>query len=472
MNSMHRLSAAICLTAIFAVDSVRAADWEVAPNDVAGTRKPAVLVDIDKLERTAIDALKSQATGAGWWLELGDTLLLAGDLGKVRSSAPGARIRELGELAPEDLILHARGCGDSVLSPSLSLHTGLSYELMRRTASTQSAPAAHASHLGAAEWLAVVPNTVLAKRFEVESGTRLQPDPAILPIVAAVSAPRWYADVEALANFDRSSYSTELPAARAYIVQQFAALGLSIEEPEFQFTYYGNNIPQPATVSNVVGRWTGTRNPNDWIVVGGHYDSRNSVNTAPVATPGADDNASGCSGVIEAARALTRFRPQSTLIFMCYAGEEQGLHGSVAHVNALSQAGQLGQVSRMVNMDMIGWSATADIGVIIETNSANAALMTELGNAGAIYAPEIDVITDFVPCCTDLMPYLNAGRPAITSIHRGSAGAYPHYHRSTDVPVNLGPHSQAVGGAIIRMNVAALAQASGASDVVFNDSYD
>lgn len=468
MHSMNCLSATICLALACAVGLARATDDEAPSGGANATRQPAALVDIATHDRAAINALKTAVAGEGWWLELGDVLLVAGDLENVGTTAPGARVRELGALAPEDLILHARGCGDSVLAPSLSLHTGLSYELMRRTESTLSAPATHASHLGAAEWLSVEPNTVLAARFVADASAGNGPDPAILPIVQTVSAPRWYADVEALASFDRSSYSTELPAARAYIAGQFAALGLAIEEPEFQFNYNG----QPATVRNVIGRWTGTRNPNDWIVVGGHYDSRNSVNAAPLDTPGADDNASGCSGVMEAARALTRFRPTSTMLFMCYAGEEQGLHGSAAHVSALNLAGELGRVSRMVNMDMIGWSATADIGVIIETNQANAALMTELGNAGAVYAPELDVITDFVPCCTDLMPYLNAGRPAITSIHRGSAGAYPHYHRSTDLPVNMGPYSQAVGGAIIRMNVAALAQASGASDFIFNNGHE
>ncbi len=433
-------------------------------------RAPAVLVDISQATRATIEQLKP-APGEGWWLELGDTLLVAGNVAGVRARLPLATIRELGAVAPEDLVLHARGCGDSVLAPSLRLHSGLSYELMRQTASTRAAPKMHASHLGAMEWLPVKPNTVFAQRFEPGPNGVEAADPNVQPIVSSVSAQRWFGDVETLASFDRSSYSAELPAARAHIAQQFAALGLEVTEPEFQFVYTSNGVQYPATVRNVIGRWTGTRTPNDWIVIGGHYDSRNTSNTAPLDTPGADDNASGCSGVIEAARVLTRFRPESTMLFMCYAGEEQGLNGSIAHVSALNLAGDLGRVSHMANMDMIGWSASADIGVIIETNSANSALMTQLGDAAATYVPELGVTLNFNPCCTDLMPYLNAGRPAITSIHRGSAGAYPHYHRATDLPVNMGVHAQAVGGAIIRMNVAALARWSGASDRVFGDSF-
>lgn len=440
-----------------------------AAEDETPKREPAVLADISQATRAAIERLKP-ASGKGWWLELGDALLVVGNVDEVRARLAPAAIRELGAIAPDDLVLHARGCGDSLLAPSLSLHTGLSYELMRRTASTQSATQVHAAHLGAAEWLPVVPNSVMAQRFEPGPAGVEPTDPYVLPIVQSVSPARWFADVETLASFDRSSYSSELTAARTHIAQQFAALGLEVTEPEFQFTSGG----LPATVRNVIGRWNGTRAPDDWIVVGGHYDSRNTSGTAPLDTPGADDNASGCSGVIEAARVLTRFRPGSTMIFMCYAGEEQGLRGSLAHVSALNLAGDLGRVSHMANMDMIGWSSTPSLSVLLETTQPFQGMMIELAEAAATYAPELAVVTSLAPCCSDHMPYINAGRPAVLSIHRNCCSgpsAYPHYHRTTDTPVNLGPQAQAIGGAIIRMNVAALARWSGASDRVFGDTY-
>lgn len=475
MGHMSTLSLSIGLCLAVCASAARSAPVASATLE---TRAPAVLVDISNVRRAAIDRLKL-AAGAGWWLELGDALLVVGNLADVRAQLSGATVRELGVLAPDDLVLHARGCGETTLAPSPMLHTGLSYELMRQSASTRSAPQLHASHLGAAEWLPVLPNTVLAQRFEPGFGGVEPADPYIQPIVSSVSPARWFADVEALASFDRSSYSAELSAARGYIAQQFAALGLAIEEPQFQFTYNGNGFPQPATVRNVIGRWTGTRTPSDLIVVGGHYDSRNSINAAPLDTPGADDNASGCSGVMEAARALTRYRPESTIIFMCYAGEEQGLHGSIAHVNFLRNAGDLVRVSHMANMDMIGWSATPNVGVLIGTTNfaPNIAVMQQLAGAAATYAPELEVMTTTSTCCSDHMPYLaangagNPGRPAVFSIHRGSASAYPNYHQSSDLPVNLGAHAQLVGGAIIRMNVAALARWSGASDLVFADSF-
>lgn len=472
-SSNHAAAWLILFVALAGQSDVRASATlvePVSPPVVADARAPAALIDISDVPLATVDGLKP-STDDGWWLELGDQLLVAGNLSRVRAETPATRLRELGSLAPADLVLHARGCGDSTLAPSLTLVTGLNYDLMRQTPATRSASAssAHASHLGAPEWLPVVANSVIARRFESPEGSALPADPAIVPIVARVDAVRWFGDVEALAAFDRSSFSSELALARAYIAQQFAALGLAVSEPEFQFTYGG----QPATVRNVIGTWTGSRNPTDLIVVGGHYDSRNSVNGAPLDTPGADDNATGCSGVMEAARVLTRFRPTSTVLFMCYAGEEQGLHGSAAHVSALNVEGILGRVSHMANMDMIGWSATPDVGVLIGTTGApqNVALMQDLAEAAETYVPELGVMTTTNTCCSDHMPYLNAGRPAVFSIHRGSAAAYPHYHRATDLPPNLGPHAQAVGGAIIRMNVAALATWTGASDRIFADTF-
>lgn len=57
------------------------------------------------------------------------------------------------------------------------------------------------------------------------------------------------------------------------------------------------------------------------IVIGGHIDS-----SAPE-VPGADDNASGSAAVIELARVFRQRPMESTLVFACFGGEQQGLEG-------------------------------------------------------------------------------------------------------------------------------------------------
>lgn len=116
-------------------------------------------------------------------------------------------------------------------------------------------------------------------------------------------------------------------------------------------------------VANVIAELPGT-DPAlaaRYIVVGAHYDhlglgGQNSL--APdqrgQVHHGADDNASGASGVLELADALAHSpeHPRHSVIFICFAGEELGLLGSAYYVNHPSFP--LKQTSAMINLDMIG----------------------------------------------------------------------------------------------------------------------
>lgn len=116
-------------------------------------------------------------------------------------------------------------------------------------------------------------------------------------------------------------------------------------------------------VSNVVGVLPGSDASlaGQYIVVGAHYDhlglgSQNSL--APSqrgqAHPGADDNASGVSGVLELADVLshTSPRPRHSIVFVDFSGEELGLLGSAYY--AEHPPFPLKQTIAMINLDMIG----------------------------------------------------------------------------------------------------------------------
>lgn len=76
-------------------------------------------------------------------------------------------------------------------------------------------------------------------------------------------------------------------------------------------------------------RVRGSVRPDEIIVLGGHMDSINGSSSTNMLAPGADDNASGSSNLIEALRILLEQpRPERTIEFMWYAGEESGLLGS------------------------------------------------------------------------------------------------------------------------------------------------
>ena len=87
-------------------------------------------------------------------------------------------------------------------------------------------------------------------------------------------------------------------------------------------------LTAPVNVVNVVGVIRGTVHPDRYVIMSGDIDSRASSTTdAETDAPGANDNASGMAGVIEAARVLTQYDFPTSVVLVGLSGEEQGLWG-------------------------------------------------------------------------------------------------------------------------------------------------
>lgn len=113
---------------------------------------------------------------------------------------------------------------------------------------------------------------------------------------------------------------------------------------------------EPVFTNNVVGLVRGT-DPvlqNEYIVVGAHLDHVRPVNGE--ACNGADDNASGSSGVMEIAEALVKNPCKRSVVFITYTGEELGLLGSRYFLD--QETFPLSQIKFNINLDMIGRSST------------------------------------------------------------------------------------------------------------------
>jgi Zn-dependent M28 family amino/carboxypeptidase len=112
------------------------------------------------------------------------------------------------------------------------------------------------------------------------------------------------------------------------------------------FTAMGLNVSIQGDYLNVVGDLTGTKTPDRIYIIGGHYDHLKGDR------PGGDDNASGTAGVLEAARVLSQYRFESTIRFICFNAEEDGLLGSKDYINShVIPGGE--NILGMINMDMI-----------------------------------------------------------------------------------------------------------------------
>jgi hypothetical protein len=445
--------------------SVPIIDAPATPPQLA--QQSAIVVDIRDADARDVDARKHDAR-VRWWLELGDELLLVGDQGELRKAVPDRQLlAELDNVEADRLRLHAIGCVREPGAPGRLIARGGRWELreLSKKELAKPLPSLHDGHSD--EWREVVPDTIIAQRYRTDSAPAAA-DPVIQSLVDSVNTVRWFSDLSTLADWDRSSYGPELAQSRAWIETQFSSIGLAVSAPAFTMPGSGGG---QISVNNVIGKWTGTLHPDEWIIVGAHYDSRNASISSITNTPGAEDNASGCAGVIELARALVAYTPERSILFMCYAGEEQGLYGSYAHVQSLQGSGDLAKVQAVVTMDMIGYSADSTLDVLFESSATWSAYLNQFAAAAATYVPALRVTLSTNPFGSDHIPYLNAGKKTLLAIEN-DWDIYPAYHRSTDTPVHVGVNAQAMGGAILKTSAAVIAELVGINDRIYANGFE
>jgi hypothetical protein len=173
--------------------------------------------------------------------------------------------------------------------------------------------------------------------------SRFDPDPFIVSLLDEVSGPNITAVVQHLEDYGtRNAYAPESVLAQNWIKEQFEAMDLPVELMDF-------SMPNGAASDNVIATLEGTKYPDEYVVIGGHYDSY----TYSGPSPGADDNASGTSGVMEVARILSQYEFDRTIIFCAFSGEEYGLYGSAAYAADCAQQGM--NIHGYLNMDMIAY---------------------------------------------------------------------------------------------------------------------
>ena len=123
----------------------------------------------------------------------------------------------------------------------------------------------------------------------------------------------------------------------------------------------------PVNVVNVVAIQRGATDPDRVVIMSGDIDSRvSSTWNAIDSAPGANDNASGMAGTIEAARVLSQHTFDATVVYLGLSGEEQGLYGGRTVARYARENGW--RVEAMLNNDMIG--NIEGVNGIIENNTA------------------------------------------------------------------------------------------------------
>ena len=192
-------------------------------------------------------------------------------------------------------------------------------------------------------------------------------DLRIYDIIDAVSADRIEQDVRTLAGFGtRNTFSDTLSdtrgigAARRFIKEEFdktsANCGDCLDvfyQKDLVTPEMGSRIPKETYVVNVVAIQRGTKYPNRFIIMSGDIDSRaSSATDFTTDAPGANDNASGMAGTMEAARVLSKYKFENSIIYVGLSGEEQGLFGGKGLAEYAVKEGW--DIIGILNNDMIG----------------------------------------------------------------------------------------------------------------------
>ena len=194
-----------------------------------------------------------------------------------------------------------------------------------------------------------------------------QTDQKIYDIIDAVSADRIKKDIKILTEFgtrntfsDTISNTRGIGAARRWIKSEFENISKNCNncidvfyQKDFVTKKGNRRVPHDAWIVNVVAIQKGTKYPNRYIIMSGDIDSRAS-NGSDFTTdaPGANDNASGMAGTIEAARVLSKYKFESSIIYVGLSGEEQGLFGGAGLAKYAKDKGW--DIIGVLNNDMIG----------------------------------------------------------------------------------------------------------------------
>lgn len=217
--------------------------------------------------------------------------------------------------------------------------------------------------------IAALPLIFLNSAFAADNHTSLIVPPSEHPVLRTiqeeVSAERLRADVTTLVNFgtrhslsDTKSNTRGIGAARRWIKSEFEkisqACGGCLEVVYQKQTFSGKKrIPNPTEIVNVVAIQRGNIDPNRYIVMSGDIDSRVSDPLNGTSdSPGANDNASGVAGVIEAARVLSKHKFDGSIVYAALSGEEQGLFGGKIMAGITKK--EKWRVEAVINNDMIG----------------------------------------------------------------------------------------------------------------------
>lgn len=264
----------------------------------------------------------------------------------------------------------------------------------------------------------------LTANLAAETDLRARGTRMFAPIAAAVTAVTRAASVtrvnehaRALYNFD-SKHITQPGNAKAidYLARAYTSFGYT---PDTQWFTQANALG--GRTANVFATLKGTTDPDLIYVVSSHFDS-------VAIGPGADDDTSGTTALLEAARILSRSPQPATIVFASFTGEEAGLLGSREFVRRAAESKW--NVVGALNNDMIGWAGEGpQLNNTIRYSNAG---IRDIQHAAAIQFTDLVLYDTKYYRGTDAAAYYEAWGDIVGGIGSYPILANPNYHQPTD----------------------------------------
>lgn len=221
------------------------------------------------------------------------------------------------------------------------------------------------------------------------------------------------------------SRGTKKQRAKAadFLLNELEQAGLPAERHVYEYPNIHFSLDlfvPPYRGQNIVSNIPATRPSDEYIIIGGHYDT-------VLESPGADDNASGIAILLSLGQALLELKDRDVnFLIVFFDHEEDGSSGSKAYLRTLQKAGI--SISSMHNIDMIGWDGDNDKTIEVELPTDDMEKIYR--NAAKKHGVEI---TRTTYNSSDHIPFREAGIPAICMSEEYSSGDWtPHYHKPTD----------------------------------------
>ena len=291
-------------------------------------------------------------------------------------------------------------------------------------------------------------------------------DEVVLEMLNQVTETQIINDVTHLSSYlNRRADAIHIYNVKDWLTSEYENMNIdSVYFHDFQVIPFWDTVSKPFTTApNVLALKRGKKYPDEFIVCGAHYDSyvraEGEFNPDTLVSPGADDNASGVAGILSAARILSNYEFERSIIFASWNAEEFGLCGSNAYAKDCRRDSM--DIVAYFNLDMTGYLNPGDnIHIALIYTQCDSLLGEFYKQVGHVYTPNIPIYQDWlISGDTDFSSFNRNGYQSITPsedvLHMS-----PYIHSVDDI-IGLSVNNWDQAVIFTKLNLACVALSAG-----------